>query len=606
MNVSKWKPSLHHIAFDSQNGEQLPATPVLSILQFKFGSAVNLDDPSQPVSVLWRVSVEFISTISGFQGLYWAPVDQNTIIILIQWDSGFSWRRFQCSMGFSMLLGYLEQVYNRCVMLALPAHLTEACFRLELVSYDFPARSYTSQNTSGEHQDNFKDRWEILFKSHVNDGLVYACGGWIQDDCRFTYPCFGPGGQIEEGFQAENQYFAGLVFWNTDIELNISSETADQVTVLSKEADVVASSFTERIRYKGLDVSASHGKVSDLISTQSNSEHPLFNVPVIRRCDLGDLDRLQGKDKVHLAALKATLTDGGKRKVPSPAGNWFSMGSINQHHMPTLPDYTPRSTMEMISFCVWQKCDYFMSAFADLRAAMWKLGDCPPVHWGTDYKDSTRVFLLLEFDDIKSAPVQTQAQFHQLIGEFEIACKDMIQNLTYTQIPGPQKLGSFSDLEIMTFHVPDHESDIRSFEWAYHNLMQTTYVHNDPGLPISHARASPVHSHGIFYTPGDRRNEKSHQLAKFTSVWSWSTYQPGQARTTWYAEFAERAQNEYECLGHIVDWLRIHSKSSESLFLVLERDDKVIELLQNDSRSKKYPPQPGPGFGGALPIQTID
>jgi hypothetical protein len=149
------------------------------------------------------------------------------------------------------------------------------------------------------------------------------------------------------------------------------------------------------MRYKGLDVSASQETLSGLTSSQSNSEHPLFDVPVTRRCDLGDLDRRQGEDKVHLEAFMATLTDEGKRKIPCPAGKWFPMGSINQHHMPTMPNYTSTSTMEMISFFVLDKNDYFVSVFADLRAAMWRLGDCPGVHWGTDSKDPTRVFLLV-------------------------------------------------------------------------------------------------------------------------------------------------------------------------------------------------------------------
>lgn len=112
---------------------------------------------------------------------------------------------------------------------------------------------------------------------------------------------------------------------------------------------------------------------------------------------------------------------------------------------------------------------------------------------------------------------------------------------------------------------------------------------------------SPVAILGNIFTPGDRKNEEGPQSAKFTWVWCWSGRQFDQARTTWYAEFAERAQNEYEYLGHIIDWLRILSKSSDSLFLVIEHD-KVIELLKRDYLSKKYPPRPGPGFGGPLLI----
>lgn len=91
----KIKPSLHKIPYDSRRDEdELPPAPILSILQFTFRSGVDLGDTSQPVSTLWRSSLEFVSTIPGFQGLHWAQVNQESasqlIIILIQWDSGLA------------------------------------------------------------------------------------------------------------------------------------------------------------------------------------------------------------------------------------------------------------------------------------------------------------------------------------------------------------------------------------------------------------------------------------------------------------------------------------------------------------------------------------
>ncbi|KAJ5937679.1 hypothetical protein N7454_004021 [Penicillium verhagenii] len=64
---SAMKPAVAGIWYDSPDWEQLPATPILSVLQLKFVSEVNLEDVSQTVSVLWRKSVEFLSTIPGFQ-----------------------------------------------------------------------------------------------------------------------------------------------------------------------------------------------------------------------------------------------------------------------------------------------------------------------------------------------------------------------------------------------------------------------------------------------------------------------------------------------------------------------------------------------------------
>lgn len=223
------KPCLRRICFDSTDWERLPATPILSILQLKFISEVNLEDTSQPVSALWRKSVEFVSTLPGFQGLYWAPVNQSAVIILIPWDSGTAWSRFQCSLGFSMLLGYLENVTNRCVQLALPVDLSNACFRLELVSYGFPAPSDISQNVPEERQSNFKERWNSSLQPGVINDMLYACGDWIEDDYLIKKRFFGfshPGSPIEENFKVANHYFAGLVFWRTVIHSDVLSNMA--------------------------------------------------------------------------------------------------------------------------------------------------------------------------------------------------------------------------------------------------------------------------------------------------------------------------------------------------------------------------------------------
>jgi hypothetical protein len=128
---------------------------------------------------------------------------------------------------------------------------------------------------------------------------------------------------------------------------------------------------------------------------------------------------------------------------------------------------------------------------------------------------------------------------------------------------------------------------------------RTTYVTSNPVLPIHSSRTSQVASHEIAYVPADGSNEQGSQLAKFISVWCWTTHLAAlpRRRTMWWAEFADRAKNEYEYLGHIIDWLRILSKNSEILFLLIERHDEVIELLKRDHDSKKYSVQPGLGFG---------
>jgi hypothetical protein len=111
--------------------------------------------------------VEYVSTIPSFQGLRWASVGQASscqqIIVLIQWDSGYGWRLFQRSIGFSMMLGYVESISNRCIQLALPVDSlfkSESC--LELVSFQFTAMP------SIDHIAGFKSKWNDMFSSDLN------------------------------------------------------------------------------------------------------------------------------------------------------------------------------------------------------------------------------------------------------------------------------------------------------------------------------------------------------------------------------------------------------------------------------------------------------
>jgi hypothetical protein len=110
------------------------------------------------VFVLWQKSLKFVSKIPGFQRLYWAPVDlglaNQEIIVLMQWHSGRGWRLFQSSLGFSMMLGYIESISNRCVQLALPANLFSLDSVLELVSFRFS----TILSTDQADQPGFKSK----------------------------------------------------------------------------------------------------------------------------------------------------------------------------------------------------------------------------------------------------------------------------------------------------------------------------------------------------------------------------------------------------------------------------------------------------------------
>lgn len=209
----KIKPSLHKIPYDSRRDEdELPPTPILSILQFTFRSGVDLGDTSQPFSTakFFGVCVDNSRFPRTLLGTSEPGSASQLIIILIQWDSGLAWERFQCSIGFSMLLGYLETCYNRCIQLALPADLSSSSTLLELVSYRFPSGSSNLKRAEiDERILHFTAQWESMLNLQVvNDAakLIAACGGWLEKD-----------------YKSENMYFAGLLFGSLTTKRTVHS-----------------------------------------------------------------------------------------------------------------------------------------------------------------------------------------------------------------------------------------------------------------------------------------------------------------------------------------------------------------------------------------------
>ncbi|KAJ5751644.1 hypothetical protein N7520_008561 [Penicillium odoratum] len=505
-------------------------------------------------------------------------------MVLIQWENGPAWSRFQCSLGFSMLLGYLEHVTNRCTQLALPAHISSATFRLELFSYDFPA----SENTPDERQYKFKERWNSLFRLNAMNDLIYARGEWVEADFRSYEKRFDVPSTITEDFKVENHYFSGLILWKTGIDLEIPSKIADQFAILAKEANGLVISMTEQMRYEGSNNSSQKTACAPL-SDQPAWDYPLLNTPVIRRCDLEDSVRLDFEDVVHIESMRQAYTAGNNREVSSPAGNWFQMGSMTQYELPSMHTQRTRQSatvLEVISFRLLHQTPNFDNLFAELRVAIWKLRHKPGVYRASDHNDPTRMFLLAGLGDMKNASMEDKEYFHQLIHDFENACRGIIEDLSYMQIPGPS-LRLPDNLEITSFYVSNR--DLRSFEYAYQNLLQygnlsllfsilslmipftrTTRVQRSFGGLVSSVWLNAVKCMGEDYD-GDL------QITKYTSIWFWKSSSIGQKQ--WYAEFAERAQNEYENLGHIIDWLRTVCKSSHNVFLNITRYDPAIEPL---------------------------
>lgn len=68
------------------------------------------------------------------------------------------------------------------------------------------------------------------------------------------------------------------------------------------------------------------------------------------------------------------------------------------------------------------------------------------------------------------------------------------------------------------------------------------------------------------------------------------------ARKEWYGDFAQRAQTEYELLGHIVDCIRTVCTRITSHYLVMEKEDDwmIADKLKREEEKANKPPSPAP------------
>jgi hypothetical protein len=64
------------------------------------------------------------------------------------------------------------------------------------------------------------------------------------------------------------------------------------------------------------------------------------------------------------------------------------------------------------------------------------------------------------------------------------------------------------------------------------------------------------------------------------------------AREEWYNDFAERAQTQYDLLGHIVDLMRTLCTSIENYYVIFENEDSWMEA---DKLKKSKRPKPTGG-----------
>lgn len=83
------------------------------------------------------------------------------------------------------------------------------------------------------------------------------------------------------------------------------------------------------------------------------------------------------------------------------------------------------------------------------------------------------------------------------------------------------------------------------------------------------------------------QSEQDRTILQFISVFS---YEKEGAGEEWYNDFAQRAQTQYDLLGHIVDWIRTLSKRITIQRFALEKEDPWMTPLRWKKVRQLHPP----------------
>ncbi|OQE18916.1 hypothetical protein PENFLA_c020G09226 [Penicillium flavigenum] len=573
-------PRFNSLPYYSDKLDQLP-NPVLGILQFTFNPEVDISDASQRASILWQKSLRFVSTIPGFQSLYWSSVNDvspcqqiQQIIVLIQWETLLGWRLFQSSLGFSMMLGYISQASNRCVQLDMPLDIPNSC-HLELVSFQFPAAVSASQL---DEKAGFKAKWRNAFPKPVNgiipiSELAHACGQWLQRDK-----------------ESEDQFFIGLLFWNStpQVEGHLqlqgggSQDLTKQIAELIEDAMHVVSACTGQLNHVSGD------PLPD--STQCQIKHHAFHADVKPIYSAKEDQNESGKDKYHVESMSQARRKPRERIAAGPAGAWYMMAHISQHHLPRQMNSSEVDVIQMISFRAQRGNTQVQSQLEALRVKLWKLGDCPPLAWGKENEnegDSDKFLLFLELN-AKLPRQECEARLQEYLHDFSVGCGSSIQELSYRRTAGPRRLDSISNADITNFHVSVNKNDRRSIEYAMNNYRQTLIQQ-----VIQRGQTSPwsafITNCGAWAPDQHCAHRDKEPGKEFVSVFR---CEMEGAREEWYGDFAKRSRTQYDLLGHITDWLRTLSTSIENHYVVFEKPDPwmITDMAEKKEREKPIIP----------------
>ncbi|GKZ72765.1 hypothetical protein AnigIFM50267_009144 [Aspergillus niger] len=572
-NTQMQSPRLSGVSWtETRLHDHLPPTPVLSFVRLTFRPDVNIVNETKIGHSLWQQSLALISTIPGFQRVYWASIsdDPNGVVVLIQWQSGDAWKEFQFSFGFGLMLPLLQQkpLLNCCVQLNLPADFAAGPGHiLELVELSVLRAS--NKYDPAERCQWVNEEWQGLIevlKSGVL-GITFPkllCGvqGWLEDD-----------------IPSEYRTFFGLLLWKVPcgraswIQIPALNK---KILILTSHSAGISTILTDRLfEYNPLTM-----PTNQLVSVERFSgtifvtqiSPPQYSrdkgFDYIARWDLW------GKRSVDEAAS-------GRRICPLPRAFWCPMGAMSKHGFPTVGDVLPRSAVVPMIDVLWLYVDESYSGFSATlgnlcRAIHNKLGS-PRLRWGREAskitpEPRTSMFAILIGKLVNSEVLLLAAHIDQLVDAAVIQGRGVIQRR------GPEldrycaslSMNQPSQLELLSISVPNDECHKDILWHAYHRFKWTMsspavqegiYVRQ---LPT--AAAEPLR-HGFHEIVSSPLHSSSANTIRFSASTAWLS---AEAREEWYTGFADQAISCYERLGYIIAWFQTVALAAECFVIDLE------------------------------------
>ncbi|PYI31070.1 hypothetical protein BP00DRAFT_486880 [Aspergillus indologenus CBS 114.80] len=599
-------PCLHGIKWTATAlRDDLPKTPVLSLIRFKFRPEADFMDEQHVAHTLWQQSLVFISTVSGFQRLLWAPISDESrrMVLLIQWRDGTAWQEFQLSFGLGLLLPLLQEVppLNQSVTLILPPYFAAGPGHfLELV--ELSVKLAENEYDPAERSRWIKEEWQAVVESL----------GTAPSDSSFPGLVCGSGGWFEEQLPLESRTFLGLLLWRTPrdaitwtphqtVRHNLQAlightiRQSSLVTASMHECSSLGTSLAARSSASLASLSLSLSLASSSPSSASLAAYSgtIFQTLISPPRYTSDKD-FEYQTRFDVRARKSIDDVASRRRIcPSPEAIWCPMGAMGQGGFPTFQDVPSQAaapTVDVLWLQLNNQHPETLSLVRRLRLAIHNSLGSPRLRWGRETSQGAtgagvcRMGILIEWK--KAPPPSTWAQLYTLVDEVVSHANGTITRSSPSitrycaSIPTDQPC----HLELHSLFLVDAECPKRILWHAYQRFTSTmscptaraqVYIHPSPTLaarPVAHG----FHDEGGFVRhPRDHFAQQPDPMIRFSAGTVWAS---AAAREEWYADFADQAASCYERLGYIVDWVQLVAESAESVVLELEPvDAEVLE-----------------------------